>query len=137
MGRFVIISALLLGLIGAVSGQYETTGWYRPKYPLHPNEGCVPGQQSSMDCPPRMECLLDSNYPNGGKCQCKKVQSNINSNHHKPTLLLNPTFFLIKILLVSLFLQAVQSGSKSQRSFHLTSSNMNRMVSRHLTVKIT
>jgi len=66
MGRFVILSALLLGLIGAVNGQ--TLGFERRRE--YAEIGCSPGARCN-DCPAKMECFKDARFEKGGRCDCK------------------------------------------------------------------
>lgn len=70
MGRFIILTALVLGLIGAVDAQ----SWgptERSKYPVTATDGCKPGAISVTMCPVRTECIADPQMKNKGRCDCK------------------------------------------------------------------
>ena len=62
----MILSALLLGLIGAVNGQ--TLGFERRRE--YAEIGCSPGARCN-DCPAKMECFKDARFEKGGRCDCK------------------------------------------------------------------
>ena len=68
MGRFIILSTLLLGLVGVVNGQF--LGQNENRQDFAPVDGCVPGKSNGA-CPVRMECFADKNFENGGRCDCK------------------------------------------------------------------
>ena len=68
MGRFIILSTLLLGLVGVVNGQFLDQNENRQDFA--PVDGCVPGKSNGA-CPVRMECFADKNFENGGRCDCK------------------------------------------------------------------
>ena len=68
MGRFIILSTLLLGLVGLVNGQFLGQNDNRQEFA--PVDGCVPGMSNGA-CPVRMECFADGNFENGGRCDCK------------------------------------------------------------------
>lgn len=70
MGRYIILTALILGLIGAVSAQsFGLTT--RSKYPVTAIDGCKPGALAVTMCPVRTECFRDAQFKNGGRCDCK------------------------------------------------------------------
>eukprot|EP00578_Thalassiosira_sp_NH16_P011229 CAMPEP_0181111324 /NCGR_PEP_ID=MMETSP1071-20121207/19209_1 /TAXON_ID=35127 /ORGANISM="Thalassiosira sp., Strain NH16" /LENGTH=375 /DNA_ID=CAMNT_0023195199 /DNA_START=185 /DNA_END=1312 /DNA_ORIENTATION=- len=45
----------------------------RPEFPLLANEGCDPGARTTMSCPTRMECFVDEQYAEGGRCDCNPL----------------------------------------------------------------
>jgi len=71
MGHFVLLNALLLGLIGGASAQMFQVS--RPEYPSNPKAGCTPGRIVATSCPVRMECFVNKNFPNGGVCDCNPL----------------------------------------------------------------
>ncbi len=70
MGRYIILTTLILGLIGAVSAQFFGPT-ERFKYPVTAGDGCKPGAASVSMCPVRMECFRNSQFKNGGRCDCE------------------------------------------------------------------
>mmetsp|Transcript_7803 Transcript_7803/g.16922 ORF Transcript_7803/g.16922 Transcript_7803/m.16922 type:complete len:409 (+) Transcript_7803:110-1336(+) len=72
MNRFVVC-ALLMGLIGTQGLELGMQTQNMGKYPEHAREGCVPWQQDTPSCPPRLECFADDNYVNGGRCDCNPI----------------------------------------------------------------
>lgn len=74
MGGFIVKSFLLFGLIGAASGSVYVPYYDRPDFPLNGSDGCSPlGRLGTEDCPDKMVCLVDSNYKNGGRCDCNML----------------------------------------------------------------
>lgn len=70
MGRFIMLTTLILGLIGAVNAQsFGPTE--RTKYPVTAGDGCKPGGLSVTMCPVRTECFRDTQLKNGGRCDCE------------------------------------------------------------------
>ena len=70
MGRFIMLTTLILGLIGAVNAQFFGPT-ERSKYPVTAGDGCKPGALSVSMCPVRTECFRDSQFKNGGRCDCE------------------------------------------------------------------
>ena len=64
---------LLLWLLGVTSAQNLVSNGGRPIFPLNPNAGCTPGGTVTAQCPVRMKCFKDENFPNGGWCDCNPI----------------------------------------------------------------
>lgn len=69
MTNILIRIALFLGLLGFSSGQ-GLAKLYNLEFA--PKEGCTFGKKQA-ECPVRMECFKDKNYPKGGRCDCNPL----------------------------------------------------------------